>query len=98
MSFSVSRCHSISRRESRFFNRDIPRPGESGNRRETDLFNPEMEFFNDKGEKVHLVVDDSGRDYFWLNEVGEWCVSHEFQWRIFQPFVINLHVVVCNSC
>jgi len=29
-----------------------------------------MEFFNEKGEKVYLVVDD-GRGYYWLNEVGE---------------------------
>ena len=49
------------------------RPGETG--RETDLFTygwlcAKMEFFNEKGEKVYLVVDD-GRGYYWLNEVGE---------------------------
>ena len=47
-----------------------------------------MEFFNEKGQKVYLDVDNGGRGYFWLNEVGKWCMVCESRVSgvMFQPF------------
>jgi len=107
VSFCVSRCHSSPCRDSRFANRDIPTVA-AGWYGKTDLFTfgmliCKMEFFNEKGQKgqkVYLVVDNGWRGYFWLSEVGKWCMVCESRVSgvIFQPFLlIHLHAASATA-